>query len=202
MSRFLIALAAGTLFIFLAAPAAVSKEGVRARLDTPVPLEAAPGDKITIAWTLRSIERGQRRPFGASGVFVRLLSASDGEPVKALGKAGSHGGYVAEVTVPQGGIGGIRIGLEGIRYIGGRTEDADVFFPIDNNPFAAADAAAGKARDSRTSDPTPGGGQTSATWLVVAGVFAGIGAILIVRRVALRAGSQAASGQRRTTTSR
>jgi hypothetical protein len=201
MSRFLIALAAGALFIFLAAPAAVSKEGVRARLDTPVPLEAAPGDTITIAWTLRPIERGERRPFGASGVFVRLLSASDGEPVKALGKADPPGRY-AEVTVPRGGIGGIRIGLEGIRYIGGRTEDADVFFPIENNPFAAANAAAEKARDSRTSRQTAGSGQPLAIWLALAGALAGIGAILIVRRGVLRAGSQAASGQRRTTTSR
>jgi hypothetical protein len=112
MSRFLTALAVCALSILLVVPAAVGKEGVRARLDTPLPVGAAQGDTITIAWTLSSIERGGHRPFGASGVFVRLLSASNGKSVKAIGNGSSQGRYIAKVKVPEGGIGGIRIGLE------------------------------------------------------------------------------------------
>jgi len=44
---------------------AVAKEGVRAKLDEPVVLDASPGKTITVAWRLID-EDG--RPFGASGI--------------------------------------------------------------------------------------------------------------------------------------
>ena len=124
MARLLFALFAGALCVLFAAPAAIGKEDVRATLDTPVPIEAA-GKTITVAWTLSYSDRGRSRPFGAGGVFVRLTSASGGAPVKTVGKEVARGRYVAEARVPEGGIGGISMGLEGTRYIGGRAEDAD-----------------------------------------------------------------------------
>jgi len=139
MSRLLAALGAvtlaGSLSLVGMAPAAVGKEGVRARLVTPVPLAAAPGAKVTIVWTLSYDDRGHRRRFGAGGVFVRLLSASGGRSVDSLDTRGRRGRYSARVRVPRGGIGGIRIGLEGTRYSKGRAEQADIFFPIVNSPF-------------------------------------------------------------------
>jgi hypothetical protein len=151
--RFLIAVAAAALSVLLLVPAALAKENVRARLDTPIPLQAVPGKKITVAWTLYSA--ADRRPFGAGGVFIRLLSASGGEPVKAHAQ-GSAGRFVARVVVPEGGIGGIEIGLEGISYFAGRTEDADLLFPIDGNPFAAhAAQRASSTEDESASGPSP-----------------------------------------------
>jgi len=201
MSRFLTALIVGALFALGATPAAVGKEGVRAKLDTPVPLDAAAGKTITVAWTLSYIDSGGRHPFGASGVFVRLRSASGGRPVTAFangrgtgpyrGGVGVAGAYIAHVTVPKGGIGGIKIGLrgwriiggrkEGRRIIGGRKERADAFFPIDNNPFAKAGAAAGKPRDARGSPPAEDAGELLTIWLAVAVALSGLGAILAVR---------------------
>ncbi len=182
MSRLLTTFAASTLSVLLVIPAAVAKEGVRAKLVTPVPLQAAPGETIPITWTLSYSDRGARHRFGASGVFVRLLSASGGAPVKASGteeRARDRSGrYVAEVRVPEGGIGGIRIGLEGIRIIGGRTEDADVFFPIDNDPFATAAASGGNTGDSRSFPPSAGGGKPLPILLLAAGALAASGAIL------------------------
>jgi hypothetical protein len=168
MSRLLTTLAAGALCVLVVVPAGIAKEGVRAKLDTPLPLQAEPGETIPIAWTLSYSDRGVRRQFGASGVFVRLLSASGARPVRASGIEGRFGHYVAKVTVPEGGIDGIRIGLEGTRFIGGRAEDADVLFPIDNDPFAAAGAAVPNARDSRSSAPSAGGGHPLSIWLMAA----------------------------------
>lgn len=173
MSRSFTAFAAGVLCVLLGAPAAAGKEGVRARLETPAAVAAAPGQTTTIAWTLGSTEPGERHPFTASGVFVRLLSASGGEPVQAIGIEGPMGRYVANVTVPEGGIDSIKIGLQGTRmYPGGRTEDADVYFPLDNDPLAR-----------RAGTPAPGVSQMSPIWLAAGGAIFALGGLLGTRRV-------------------
>ncbi|MDQ3644706.1 MAG: hypothetical protein M3356_04265 [Actinomycetota bacterium] len=120
-----------------------------------------------------STERGGRHPFTALGVFVRLLSASGGEPVQAVGIEGPLGRYVANVTVPEGGVDAIQIGLEGTRtYPGGRTEDADVYFPLDNDPLAR-----------RAGTPAPGASQMSPIWLAAGGAIFALGGLLGTRRV-------------------
>jgi hypothetical protein len=192
MSRLLTALASGAVFLLVAAPTVVGKEGVRARLDAPVPLHAAAGRTITIAWTLSYVESGERHPFGASGVFVRLLSASSARPVTAYGDGrgsgpnrggvGVPGEYLARVRVPAGGIGGITIGLRGWRIIGGRRQRADAFFPIDNDPFAKADAVVRRPPAARRSARAEDGGQPLAIWLAAAVALGALGAILGIRR--------------------
>ena len=47
----------------VAAAPVVAKEGVVARLVTPIPREAEPGSIITVVWTLASVDDGKRRPF-------------------------------------------------------------------------------------------------------------------------------------------
>src|SRR5205823_13525062 len=80
--------------------------------------------------TLSFLENGQPRPFGAGGVFVRLLSAS-GAPAETAYVNG-RGEFEATVAVPKGGIGDVQIGLRG--FSDGKSP-ADVLFPITNDPM-------------------------------------------------------------------
>jgi hypothetical protein len=133
MPRALLALA-GAVVVCLVPASTGAKEGVRARLDRPVPAHAPAGTLLRVGWTLRS----GSRPFGASGIYVELRSASSGRLVRAIGKhRGRAGHYVARIRAPRGGVDRVRIGLQGWRmYPGGRTERADVFFPIDGRTRA------------------------------------------------------------------
>jgi hypothetical protein len=123
----------------LAAPA-LAKEDVQATLTSPVPLDAAPGQEIRVAWRLESIDdEGRRHPFGASGVIVQLESASGGEPTVgfATGDGGRNGSFEAIVVVPEGGIEGIAIGLGGTVSDPTGTRAGYVYFPVTNSPLPA-----------------------------------------------------------------
>lgn len=113
---------------------APAKEGARATLTTRVPLAAAPGTTIRVGWIVNVPDRhGVARPFNAIGMFIRLLSRTSVPATTGFASATGHpdGRYVATVEVPQGGIGGIRLGLRGT---------TDAFFPLTNDPFASAAA--------------------------------------------------------------
>ena len=128
-------LAAAVLAAAVLATPALAKEDVRATLTAPVPFDAAPGDEITVAWTLTyEDEAGEAQPFGAQGVYVTLVSATGAEHTTGhAGDDGANGRYEAVVTVPEGGIGGIQIALMGWS----NAEPAPVAFPITNNPHPA-----------------------------------------------------------------
>lgn len=123
----------GVLWVALLAAAtpAATKEGARARLTTVVPLGAPPGSTIRVGWTVTVAgENGERRPFAALNMFVRLLSRTGAAATTGFSpQQGMTGRYVAPVKVPQGGIGGIRFGLRGT---------TDVTFPLENDPFRSA----------------------------------------------------------------
>jgi hypothetical protein len=115
-----------TLVLVLAlvlVPTAAAKEGVTATLTSPVPVDARPGTQIQLSWTLATRDG---TPFGAIGIFVRLVDARGGPPVDATA-AQSNGPFSTTVRVPAGGIAGIRVGLHGT---------TDIFFPVTNDPFA------------------------------------------------------------------
>ena len=117
----------------LAAPA-VAKEDVEATLSEPLPLDAAPGDEITVTWTLTyEDEAGEVQPFGAQGVYVTLVSATSAEHTSGNAGDDVNGRYEAAVTAPEGGIGGIQIALMGWA----NAEPAPVAFPIVNNTLPA-----------------------------------------------------------------
>jgi hypothetical protein len=135
MRSLLLALLAVVALLLVAAPAD-GKTGVRARLSATLPVAPAPGESITVTWTLgyRDEQRRWRPGFDACGVFVRLASAAGGPPTVGFDSGGTcrahtGGEYAATVNVPEGGIGGIKIGLRGT---------TDVFFPLENDPLAAA----------------------------------------------------------------
>jgi hypothetical protein len=108
------------------APGAATKEGARARLTSTVALAAVPGTTIRVGWMVSVPDgKGGREPFGAMQMFVRLLSRT-GERSTIGFAPQSAGRYTARVTVPDGGIGGVRMGLRGT---------TDIFFPLENDPF-------------------------------------------------------------------
>jgi hypothetical protein len=141
-------------------PVALGKDNVTARLLTPLRLDAAPSDKITVVWVLAGTdEHGKRQPFNAIGVFVRLRSASGGRPTIGFATPDAHpqGRYDAQVAVPEGGIGGVQIGLGGASD--GRA--SDVLFPLENDPFATPARGVADGQEATSGKPL-------LTWLALA----------------------------------
>jgi hypothetical protein len=139
----------------LAAGPAAGKEGVTARLVGQLPRDAAPGETVTVAWVLAAPdEAGRRLPFNAIGVFVRLVSAGDGRATIGFATPDAHpdGRYDAPVAVPEGGIGGVQIGLRGENDAG----PSDVLFPLENDPFAAPARQAAPGRQAEPDRRLPG----------------------------------------------
>jgi hypothetical protein len=127
-------LGVATAVALIAAPGASPKEGARAQLLTPLPLAAKPGSAIQVRWSVDVPDgSGGHRPFGAGGMFVRLLSATGADPT--TGFADGSGRFATRVRVPEGGIGGVRAGLRGTRCDANGCRRADALFPLVNDPF-------------------------------------------------------------------
>ena len=127
----------GAAAALIAAPAAKAKENVKATLITPIPLDAPAGTELRVAWRLFSVgENGERKPFGANGVFVRLLSASGAASEEGVAPSGSYrtGEYQATVVVPKGGMRDVQFGLQGWVSDANGTRRSDLIFPITNDP--------------------------------------------------------------------
>jgi len=81
-----------------------------------------------VSWTVYVPEGNGHRPFNAIGMFVRLLSRTGAPATIGFASATAHpdGRYAGDVSVPEGGIGGIRMGLRGT---------TDISFPLENDSF-------------------------------------------------------------------
>ena len=186
IARTILALLAGAIAASVGAAPATAKDGVAATLSTRVPRNAEPGTRVHVAWTLTYAEgerRGQR--FDASGIFVRLASASGASPETAFAddRAQSDGRYAATVVVPKGGIGDVEIGLVGWSSGPTGTRRADILFPITNDPLPGPPRVSSNASGSEASD----GDATQ--WLL----FAAVASL-----VAVSLASVAVSRRRRT----
>lgn len=171
-----LALLAFAAALFSAMPVA-AKDGVHATLTTNVPLEARPGTKLRIGWRLAYVEDGKRRAFGASGVFVRLGSASGAAAETGYAKEDS-GTYTASVAVPAGGVGDVQIGLRG--YTSGvRTGRSDLLFPITNDPLPGAAQLSSRPPDQPSSE-SPASGRSTWIYAVVVASLIAIGAAFLV----------------------
>lgn len=162
-------LAVACWLLLAAGPAALAKENVTARLLTPLRLDAAPGEQLTVVWALGGAdEHGRRQPFNAIGVFVRLLSASGGRPTIGFATPDAHpqGRYDAQVAVPEGGIGGVQIGLRGSSDVGA----SDTLFPLENDPLAAPARGVAAGQQAPPGRPFP-------MWLALAGGLALLGVL-------------------------
>lgn len=152
MKRVLLVVSIVLVAVGVTTPAALAKEGVKATLAPQFPLNAKPGARIQVRWTLWYLtESGKRQPFGGSGVFVRLRSASGAPSTTTTATFQAGGNYATTVTVPDGGIGGIQIGIHG-ETVGSTSGPADLFFPITNNPFRGRSIALPAVT---ASSPTP-----------------------------------------------
>ena len=160
VGRLLVVLA-GLAAGFVAAPAAVAKDDVRATLTTPIPLDAAPGTKLHIGWKLANRDGSL---FGAGGVFVRLLSASGDRPEAAYVNGG--GTFAADVVVPEGGIADVQIGIRSWSSGPNGTHEGDTLFPITNDPLP------GPAQVSAPDGSTPWTAVVVAAALLAAAAFA------------------------------
>ena len=101
---------------------------------------AAPaGTTFRVAWIVTILDSGKRRPFGAGGMFVRLLGRVPGASTKVYAQ-GVNGRYRATVTVPRGGLRGIQLGLRS--WVSGPegTRESDWLFPITNGPFRTSNS--------------------------------------------------------------
>ena len=141
LTRSALALLAAAVLASITAVPAGAKDGVNATLTTRIPLDATAGTRVRVAWRLFSVdERGKERPFGAGGVFVRLLSGSGAEAKEGLASVGPSetGEHEATVVVPEGGIRDIEIGLHGWTSGASGTRQSDLLFPITNDPVPTA----------------------------------------------------------------
>ncbi|HET9461850.1 MAG TPA: hypothetical protein VFO56_07940 [Gaiellaceae bacterium] len=108
-----VAFAAVVAAVLVAASPSGAKEGVVARVLTPIPRTAEVGSRITVVWTLYHVEAGKRVPFNASGVFVRIFGFSGRHSPRAYATQPAVGRYRAAVRVPRGGVHRVAIGLMG-----------------------------------------------------------------------------------------
>jgi hypothetical protein len=187
LRRFALALLAGALAAWGAALPAEAKEDVRATLTTRIPMNALPGTRIEVAWKLFYREGGKRHPFGASGVFVRLVSASGDRASEGFApdRAGRVGEYRASVVVPAGGVSDVVIGLMGWQSDANGTRRADMLFPITNEPAPVVPLIAASVPERPAPAEDPAGGLSVRTVVVLAGTVAALAAVaagLVVRR--------------------
>jgi len=121
---------------------AAAKEGARARLLSTLPLQAPAGATIRVEWTVRvPDDHGGWQPFTADGMFVRLLSRTGARSTDAVRTNKAPYRFVATVAVPEGGIGGIRVGLIGTACDAKGCRPAPGLFPLENSPFVTSGGA-------------------------------------------------------------
>jgi hypothetical protein len=170
-----------------------AKEDVQATLTSPVALDAPAGTRLTVTWTLFVDEDGQRRPFGADGVFVRFLgpSGAASEEDVATGRAHDAGEYEATVLVPEGGIRDIELGLRGWVSDANGTRRSDLIFPITNDPVPGPKPISSAVHDERAS----GGSDGTPSWVLalLLGVVPALLAGAVVIRKRLGPGAAASS---------
>lgn len=189
MRRLPVLLLTGVACLLVLAASAYGKGDVRAALENPGQLQSAiPGERVRITWTLTEVPQlpslttpgVSAHPFGASGVYIGVRGAGGATPTIFTATSASDAGarpgrYVADVTVPAGGIAAIAIGLEGFRTLPGQTPvRADVYFPITNDPFIVAKApVTGTRFDAGASAP----------WTPLAAGLAVLGVLLAGYRI-------------------
>jgi hypothetical protein len=122
-------------FGVLTASHASAKEGVVARVLTPIERDSLPGTKVTVVWTLFYAEDGQRHAFGGGDVFIRLFGTEKFRSRRVSGEPIRPSRYRATVSVPRGGIQRIVIGIMGTRCDQSGCRPSPMLFKIVGDPL-------------------------------------------------------------------
>lgn len=103
---------------------------IQAWLDEPLPTDAEPGTSLTIGALLWD-PQGQA-PTGAPTSFMRLYPASgDAPPVESPASQDWRGHIVATLTVPDGGVGRLEVGVIGTSCTpGGDCQRSDAYYDL------------------------------------------------------------------------
>lgn len=113
----------------LTASTALAKEGAQAHFLAPLPTHPRPGSLIIVSWSVDVPgAHGKRTPFGAVGMFVRLV-ARNGTFTSATAQQ-YQPPYSARVRVPASGIASVRFGLEGTSCGPSGCKPSPAFFPL------------------------------------------------------------------------
>jgi len=107
------ALAAVLVLAAIVTPAALAKGRVFATFTKPLPANAAHGDRVVVAFTLRD-EQG--RPVVTGPVYVKLICPTRDAFTRALAYAHTDGSYRVTAVVPPGGLGSVQIGMGTMRF--------------------------------------------------------------------------------------
>jgi hypothetical protein len=134
-SRFLAAGALIVVLVALVASPAGAKEGVVARVVTPISSEAAPGTRVTVVFTLTFTEAGKRHPFGGGAVFIRLWGPDDTRTRRVYAAPIERGRYRATARVPRGGVHRVVIGLMGEMCNAEGCRPSPMYFRIAGDPI-------------------------------------------------------------------
>jgi hypothetical protein len=181
MRRVSAALLATLICVLAGSTAAHAKRPVHATLTNPAELQhAAAGERVRVAWTQNGpaqLPVSDDSDVRAPAVYVTLRGAAPGPPLKVPARPAAvdpqrlaAARYVADATVPAGGIASLQITVEGLRSRPGEPPVAANVVPremlIVNDPFAVSghDGAGGGA-------PVPRGAIT--LWLVALTLLAG-----------------------------
>lgn len=133
MNRLLGALALAALVFVAMAVLALpvsAKEGVVARVLTPIERDVTTGTKVVVVWRLYHVEDGKRISFNAGAVFIRLFGPDDARSRRVYASQVEPGRYRARVGVPRGGVRRIVIGLMGTMCDQNGCRPSPRLFPI------------------------------------------------------------------------
>ena len=128
------ALAAAMVVGLLASPGA-AKEGVVARVLTPISRDAEPGSRLRIVWTLSFVHEGKRHPFGGGEIFVRLVGRDGSKSRREYAENPLPGRFRATVRVPRGGVSRVEVGIMGTACTAEGCRPAPKHFPIVGRVF-------------------------------------------------------------------
>jgi len=150
------------LLVAVAAPV-LAKGDVQARLDAPIPADAAPGTTLAVAWTTTQADGdGGTVAFSGAPVFI-ALTAPGATKAEALVFGDEHpagsGHWTASIVVPRGGIApdGVSIGLRGTSCEAGVCQRSDLLFELVGHVMVPAVAVEGDVVASpRAADPAGG----------------------------------------------
>lgn len=122
-------IAALSLVALVAAPSALAKEGLEARLDAPIAMGTPGGTEILVGLlvTVPDENGGAPHPVEGSPIYLRL-TGPDGATTRAAA-AGDRipGHYTVRIAIPEGGARDIEVGIHGT---------SDLAIMVMNDPFA------------------------------------------------------------------